>query len=230
MRIWHISDTHTKHKDLVIPDLDTIDLIVHSGDASHSKNIATNTIEMLQFIEWYDKLAKTLPCIFIPGNHETSIEAGAINRSDFGDIIYLENEIYTHKHKEEVYTIGAWSYTRKFYDWAFNVDAEKLCQAHYLLSGCDIVISHGPPYGYLDLIEEANGYIRIGCPHLLSIIPSVPYILCGHVHSNSNENIINTGIFQTADVIVSNAACINDANGQILYHGNKITIDASLIG
>lgn len=37
MNIWHISDTHCRHKELIVPDLEKIDLIIHTGDASNNK-------------------------------------------------------------------------------------------------------------------------------------------------------------------------------------------------
>ena len=51
MKLYHCSDTHGFHLQLNIPD--GIDMIIHSGDATNSKNKIQNTDEFIAFIEWY---------------------------------------------------------------------------------------------------------------------------------------------------------------------------------
>ena len=89
MRIWHISDTHTFHNLLTIPQ--GIDIVIHSGDCSNPRDPYTNEPEVRDFIHWF----KSLPIqhkIYVAGNHDTSIEKKLITKKDFQDynIIYLE--------------------------------------------------------------------------------------------------------------------------------------------
>ena len=51
MRIWHISDTHGYHKWFEIPQ--NIDIVVHSGDATNSRNPVKNAKKMREFLEWF---------------------------------------------------------------------------------------------------------------------------------------------------------------------------------
>ena len=80
MKIWHISDTHGFHNQLVIPK--GIDLVIHTGDCSNYKDPFPNENEVRKFIDWYEQVP--IPNkIFIPGNHDTSIERGLVKASDF---------------------------------------------------------------------------------------------------------------------------------------------------
>ena len=82
MRIWHISDTHTFHNLLTIPQ--GIDIVIHSGDCSNPRDPYTNEPEVRDFIHWF----KSLPIqhkIYVAGNHDTSIEKKLITKKDFQD-------------------------------------------------------------------------------------------------------------------------------------------------
>ena len=70
-RIWHISDTHTFHNMLSIPD--NIDIVIFSGDCSNPKEPLPNSFEVLQFLKWFGELPIKHK-IFVAGNHDTSIE------------------------------------------------------------------------------------------------------------------------------------------------------------
>ena len=92
MKILHISDTHTYHDQLTIPQ--GIDMIIHSGDCSNPRDPYNNEPEVRAFIDWY----KQLPIqhkIYVPGNHDTSIEKKLVTKKDFTDagIIYLEDDL-----------------------------------------------------------------------------------------------------------------------------------------
>ena len=54
MKIWHVSDTHTYHGLLNVPD--DIDIVIHSGDCSKLKNPYNNEPEVRDFIDWYSLL------------------------------------------------------------------------------------------------------------------------------------------------------------------------------
>ena len=90
MKIWHISDTHTYHDLLRIPE--GVDMVIHSGDCSNPRDPYNNEPEVREFIDWY----KELPIknkIYVPGNHDTSIEKKLVIKKDFTDagIVYLED-------------------------------------------------------------------------------------------------------------------------------------------
>ena len=53
-RIWHISDTHSHHRLLTIPE--NIDIVIHSGDESNYKDQYQNEPEFRDFILWFANL------------------------------------------------------------------------------------------------------------------------------------------------------------------------------
>ncbi len=63
MRILHISDTHSKHREL--PPLPNADVIIHSGDFT----FAGSENEAYDFINWFCDLPFQHK-IFIAGNHD----------------------------------------------------------------------------------------------------------------------------------------------------------------
>ena len=63
MRILHISDTHSKHREL--PPLPNADIIIHSGDFT----FAGSENEAYDFIKWFCDLPFQHK-IFIAGNHD----------------------------------------------------------------------------------------------------------------------------------------------------------------
>ena len=54
MKIWHISDTHTYHGLLKVPE--DIDMVIHSGDATNPRDPYASEQEMLNFISWFGSL------------------------------------------------------------------------------------------------------------------------------------------------------------------------------
>jgi predicted phosphodiesterase len=54
MKIWHISDTHTYHDLLKVPN--GIDMVIHSGDCSNPRDPYNNESEVREFIDWYKEL------------------------------------------------------------------------------------------------------------------------------------------------------------------------------
>ena len=77
MKIWHISDTHMNHAHLQIPA--DVDVVVNSGNATNCFDPLKNLTEMQEFLAWFSSLPIRQK-IFVPGNHDTSIEKNLIQR------------------------------------------------------------------------------------------------------------------------------------------------------
>jgi len=73
MRILHLSDTHSLHREL--PVLPAADVIIHSGVLS----MAGTPEEVMDFIEWFGKLDYKYK-IFIAGNHDFCLDGKAKER------------------------------------------------------------------------------------------------------------------------------------------------------
>ena len=221
MKIWHISDTHTFHGLLTIPD--GIDMVIHSGDATNPKEPYPNKIEMENFIFWFSKLPIKWK-VFVAGNHDTSIEKKLITKLDFASngIIYLENDF------TEIEGIKIWGspITPTFgTGWAFNKNRAKTHEVWSKIpDGTDIVICHGPPKGVLDLSFNVQNELEFcGDNSLKKKMISLNPKLClfGHIHNC--EDIINAGTMKLSitDTIFSNGSVVTDGKfSKLSSNGN----------
>ena len=221
MKIWHISDTHTFHGLLTIPD--GIDMVIHSGDATNPKEPYPNKVEMENFIFWFSKLPIKYK-VFVAGNHDTSIEKKLISKLDFvsNGIIYLENDF------KEIEGVKIWGspITPTFgTGWAFNKNRAKTHEVwNKIPDGTDIVICHGPPKGVLDLSFNVQNELEFcGDSALKKKMISLNPKLClfGHIHNC--EDIINAGTMKLSitDTIFSNGSVVTDGKfGKLSSNGN----------
>jgi len=226
MRIWHISDTHTYHRLLEVPT--DIDMVIFSGDCSNPRDPYPNEVEVRGFIDWYRTL-KIPVKIFVAGNHDTSIENKFVTKEDFArhNIFYLENEDII---IDGIKIFGS-PFTPAFgYGWVFTKARNKLDRIwrNIIDEDVDIVITHGPPKGILDLSTDRNGNIeRCGDKSLLNRVMEVNPKLClfGHIHNH--EDIINQGTMKLVnlDTIFSNGSVVKDGRfGKLTSNGNILEI------
>lgn len=221
MKIWHISDTHGYHNQLIVPD--GIDMVIHSGDCSNFRDPYRNEAEVRDFIHWY----KELPIknkIYVAGNHDTSIEAGLVKPSDFEgyNIVYLEDE---YSYTEGLIIFGS-PYVPKYGNWSFMKERYKLDRKwkSVVPDETDILISHGPPKGVLDLSYNRDRELeRCGDKSLLNIVKEVkPKLhLFGHIHNNGEIENAGTREIHGLDTIFSNGSVVTDRKfGKLTSQGN----------
>ena len=224
MKIWHISDTHTYQDQLIIPE--GIDLVIHSGDATSWRDPYRNEPEMWKFLEWFASL-EILNKIFVAGNHDTSIESGLIRADrikDYG-ITYLFNETV----EIDGYKIWGSPYTPTFGDWAFMKARNKIHKVwEQIPDDTDIVVTHGPPKGILDITNRRdNLQEQCGDSALLKRILAIePSLVCfGHIHNTKDVYNAGTKQIHGLDTIFSNGSCATDNKwGAATSHGNIIEI------
>lgn len=163
MKILHLSDTHGAHRRL--GDLPAADVVVHSGDFT----MAGSEAEAIDFLNWFCDLPHRHK-IFICGNHDESLYGANIDGLD-SNVHYLCNSA--------VEIDGV-----KFYGVPmFMADCVTERQnKHYadIPDDTDVLITHTPPYGILDLDDN----IRYGSEELLRRVTAVsPRLhLFGHIH------------------------------------------------
>ncbi len=221
MKIWHISDTHTFHELLEIPE--GIDMVIHSGDCSNPRDPYNNEPEVREFIHWF----KSLPIkhkVYVAGNHDTSIEKRLVIKEDFGayNIIYLENETI----EIEGLKIFGSPHTPQFGQWAFMKARNKLDRIwqSVIEDGTHIIVVHGPPKGMLDLSYDRDGLMEYcGDKSLMNKVVEVEpkLMLFGHIHNS--DDIINAGTrtIPGLDTIFSNGSVVTDRKfGSLSSNGN----------
>lgn len=187
MRITVISDTHTKHHQLT-NDLIGGDLLIHAGDISSMGYID----EIENFCNWYDSLKQYDNSVFIAGNHDWGFQNKASNIRPLLDsyewITYLQDSKLTFVNKSgtEFCTIWGSPWQPEFHNWAFNLPRNgwELEQKWMSIpSDTDILVTHGPPFGILDVSSYGN--VNAGCELLLEAVKvKKPKIhIFGHIHS-----------------------------------------------
>jgi len=204
-------------------------MIIHTGDCSNHKDPYKNEPEVRKFIEWFKNLHVKYK-IFIPGNHETSIEKGLVTRKDFEDvgIIYLENEYIT---IENIKIFGS-PYQPTFgTGWAFNKDRSKLDAIWKEIDDdVDIVAVHGPPKTILDkAYDRTSGHLMsFGCSSLKRhVLTRIKPKLCLFGHMHNNDDILNAGVLKLSgyDTRFSNGSVSTDGKwGKLTSNGNILTI------
>lgn len=225
MKIWHISDTHTYHDLLVIPD--GIDVVIHSGDCSNPRDPYNNEPEVRDFIDWYKELPIKYK-IYVAGNHDTSIEKKLVLKQDFADagIIYLEDDLVK---IEDILIYGS-PYTPNFGNWSFMKDRVKLERywKNAIPDYIDIIVTHGPPKGILDKSYDRNNNMEsCGDKSLLNRVLEIQpaYVLFGHIHNH--KDIINAGLLKLSgyDTCFSNGSVVTDGKfGKLSSNGNIFEI------
>ena len=224
MKIWHISDTHSYHKFLEIPE--DIDMVIHSGDFSNYHDVLKNEPEALNFLSWFAAL-EIKHKVLIAGNHDAFAIFLKFKELCIGlGITYLENT--------EVVTDGLkiWGspYTPQFGNWHFMKSRAKIGRVWQSIpDDTDIIVTHGPPKGILDISEDRYHSIEFcGCSALKKRVLKMPNLklMCfGHIHNNTD--IINAGTMNlsTSDTIFSNGSVVTDGKfGRLSSNGNIIEL------
>lgn len=167
MKVQLISDTHSKHKEV---NIDTsVDMIVHAGDSTNYYDPLRNNSEFVDFIHWYGSLPIKHK-LLIAGNHDAWGNR-FYNRNIClsKGITYLED---SYMEIEGKLIFGSpWSPT--FGNWYFMKSREKLGTFwdNILQEGIDLLITHTPPKGILDLTYDFDNSIKMcGCNGLLKAV------------------------------------------------------------
>lgn len=205
-RLVFISDTHLSHDknwfpNETFPAVPDGDVLIHCGDGTFRGNM----IEMLAFLKWFASFPHKHK-ILISGNHELGMERSIETRQWAREfmaahfITYLEDsEVVINRLK----FYGS-PHTPKFYDWAFMHEGERIKRIWDAIPlDTDVLITHGPPYGVLDIVERTGE--SVGCKFLERRIGEVmPHIHAfGHIHNGyGTVNYYNT--------LCINAAIVND--------------------
>lgn len=142
-------------------------------------------------------------------------------------IIYLENE---NREIDGIKVFGT-PFTPKYGEWVFMKERAKMHKVWDIMeSDVEIVISHGPPKGIMDLTyDRENNLNMCGDSNIRTRILKgefSPKLFCsGHIHNC--QNIINAGTMKLSgyDTLFSNGSvCTDGKMGQITSNGNILEI------
>ncbi|KAI1201206.1 Metallo-dependent phosphatase [Nemania serpens] len=199
-----MSDTHNSQ--CHIPDGD---VLIHAGDLTHSGSFE----ELQAAIAWLRQQPHPIK-IAVAGNHDLLLdpskgdESGralaARKRIGWGDIIYLQDSsiTVTCPNGRQLNVYGS-PRSRRHGNWAFQYPRGEDVWASSVPDNTDILITHGPPRGHLDLTT-------LGCNDLLRELWRVHPVLhvFGHVHEGYGHEQIQFDKLQDAY-----ERCIIDGGG-----------------
>ena len=207
MRIICMSDPHGLHRKVELPEGD---LLVCAGDLTVSGELSA----ILDFSTWLKEQAaigKFGVAVVIAGNHDFTFDP-TTNRQSWwhpydskAEEWTKEAAIYLNDSGAEVMGLKVWGSPIQptFHDWAFNRDRGLPIKEHWQLipDGLDILITHGPPLGFLD--RPFGKYAPVGCADLaLKVTEAKPRLhVFGHIHGGYGVSTFNGTTFVNASVI-----------------------------
>lgn len=180
MRIVCISDTHNSNSQIEIPDGD---ILIHSGDAT----IIGTEEEIRLFDRWFSSLPH-MQKIFVAGNHDLLFERDEKHARGLLDpgIVYLQDSAI------EIGGLKIYGspWQPRFFDWAFNLNrGYELAEKWGMIPvDIDILVTHGPPNGILDLVPRKGWDENTGCEVLRKRVEQIASFgrlklhIFGHIH------------------------------------------------
>ena len=218
MKIWFISDTHTRHEDLEVPRADAV---IHCGDEANVRKPWLNSLEAKPFFRWFSELDIETK-IFVPGNHSTAFAEGLIKPEEYPSIRFLIQESMTFA---GLHVFGK-PYKPAFFDWAYMKPREEINVLWDTIpNNVDILISHGPPKGIRDVTRDwrTKAPIYVGSKSLMRqvnerIKPRIHAF--GHLHDEAG--IKNFGTETHGDTQFINCSSV-DLQGNLVNH--RLVVD-----
>lgn len=180
MLVCAISDTHNSF-DFDVPDAD---LLVHCGDISMSGTVQ----EFIDFNKWVGLVKKKFKygIYLCPGNHDKLAQQNLhMAKSLVFNARICVDELVQIEDKKIYLTPWVPTYGR----WSFMAYEQELYDHYYrkIPEGLDLLVSHGPPAGILDVNRYGNS---CGSKALLKIIEEMKQPpkahAFGHIHVSHN--------------------------------------------
>jgi len=181
MRLVCISDTHSMHRQVSVPDGD---VLIHAGDC-----LGVGTLEELEDLDnWFSEQPHRHK-ILIAGNHDWCLQDEPADAEAL-----IRNAVYLRDRSIDIEGLKFWGspWTPIFFDWAFNLErgapiAERWAQ---IPSDTDVLITHGPPAGILDKVNES---LAVGCSDLARELERLTLKLhiFGHIHESYGQQMLN---------------------------------------
>lgn len=194
MRVAFVSDLHGN-----LCKIPECDLLIMAGDLTPTDIGPRNYKQKLDkhvawvkgpFTDWVsDSPAKET--VLIAGNHDFVFQ-------ERPDVVKGLPFTYLYNSSTEVGGVKIWGspYTPWFYNWAFNAPRWYPKGQEFLKeiwntipNETDIVVTHGPPRGILDLTEWDREYV--GCPALFKRIKEIKpkFHVFGHIHEEYGREV-----------------------------------------
>ncbi len=196
MKIVCISDTHG----LFPKNLPKGDILIHAGDWSATGSYR-DTVEFLNRLEKISYKYKNI--VVVPGNHEKWIEGNISLAKDE----FKNKNISLLIDKSEVINgliFYGTPWVPVYKNWSFmKEDADRKLYMDAIPEDTEVLITHAPPYGYLDVVDTGKEKINVGCKHLLEALNrcDVKLHVFGHVHESAGVKIKKRSLMVNASCL-----------------------------
>ena len=200
MKITFISDTHTLHNELD-GQLPGGNLLIHAGDIMNS---GYKKQEIHDFCKWFESQDYKYK-IFIAGNHDKMFEGHPLESNTIVnnyDVTYLQDD---ESIVEGVKIYGS-PWQPWFHNWAFNLPKggdTLMSKWEAIPKDTGILVTHGPPQGYLDVSGPPYNEPNLGCSLLRVKVDEIkPKIhVFGHIHGSYGYKFHNGIHFINASIL-----------------------------
>lgn len=179
-RIVAISDTHSLHDRVTVPDGD---ILVHAGDHC-GRGVLSHSIDFAGWLYRQPHHHK----VIVAGNHDEWIQ----RRPGEARALFAANGItYLQDSGTTIAGLRFWGspWQPEFCDWAFNLPRGEALREKWALipDDTDVLITHGPPRGLLDKVRPPHEDSRVGCEELRKAVERIePKLhIFGHIHESA---------------------------------------------
>jgi predicted phosphodiesterase len=192
MQIVCISDTHGMYDRITVPDGD---VLIHAGDATAHGSI-NDIIRLNTWLQAQPHKHK----ILISGNHDWMFQKRPEPaRKLITAATYLQDSETT---IDGLRFYGS-PWQPEFCNWAFNLPRqgpELKAKWAAIPDGIDVLITHGPPFGYLDKVQPSP--LSLGCELLRKAVARVKPKLhvFGHIHDGYGIQTTSLTTFVNASI------------------------------
>jgi Icc-related predicted phosphoesterase len=179
------------------------------------------------FTDWLNELKlRDITVVGVAGNHDFVAQSGDDGHGKGGGYQLMRDLpwIYLQNQGQEVLGLNVWGspYSNQFGRWAF-MESEPVLETiwSHIPGDVDILITHGPPYGHGDLVNndwgDASRDKHVGSKSLARIVrslkPAIKLHVTGHIHEAY-------GVSNNGRTAVVNASFVDER-----YHPRKDAIN-----
>ncbi|MEO0476851.1 MAG: metallophosphoesterase family protein [Planctomycetota bacterium] len=187
--VCFIADTHRRHREVEIPECD---ILIHCGDLCSFRQHDRETIQDID--QWFaEQPVEHVLCV--AGNHDFELEKDGFR--------FDNAELLTDRYIElEGLKIYGTPWCPDLSGFAFYRPDLGLKKAwRKIPAGLDILVTHTPPWGILDLPSSQSRHL--GCQHLLAELDRInPRIHAfGHIHASAGERVQDGTCYINAAVV-----------------------------
>ena len=184
MKVVAVSDLHG-----ALPAIPPCDLLLIAGDVCPVRDhrIARQADWLdTEFRRWLEQ-APARHIVGVAGNHDFIFEREPTRVPRDLPWVYLQDSGTTCDR------LRLWGspWQPRFFDWAFNLDEPELAAKWALVpEGTDVLVLHGPPFGYGDAVSRGDGAVEhTGSPSLRERIRQIQprLVVFGHIHEGRGE-------------------------------------------